>query len=177
MNCCTLSCCILMARLAGVSIQYRNPWLWCHLHYIYIVLEARGVQNQYRSDVGWLLPSCQISYSKWLSSRVTFMTVQRWEMRPANTELTHKIVFWQSGPAGWVYTGPVLYNLQPLCLQFSAGRALEPHSPSLLLRKHFVQSSSRHKKESGKGLIYFLWSFVLALQQKQLCILNLFSKN
>lgn len=80
MDCCKLSCCILMARLTSVCTV--QDWPWRRLYYIYVVLEARAVQNKRGSDVGRLLPFCQISYSRWCSFCVAFLTALQWGMIP-----------------------------------------------------------------------------------------------
>lgn len=132
MNCCKLSHCILMAWLARVSIRYRTLWLWWWLYYIYIVLEARAIQHKCGSDVGRLLPFCQISYSRWYSFCVTFETAldAGWHL------------IWAKACQYRVHLLNCLLAIRTSRMSSYGIIALQPPAaPSLLLRKRCVQWS------------------------------------
>lgn len=156
MNCCKLSRCILTAWLAGMAIQYRTLWLWWRLYYIHIVLEARAVQNKCGSDVGRLLPFCQISYSRWYSFRVTFVTALGWGMIP---DLAQGLPM-QKSP-----TQPPSGNRdqQDEFVQdhrFTTRSHSQPPSEEAVKLEH----THVYEQESHKGLIHFQWSFMQAVQ-------------
>lgn len=152
MNCCKLSCCILTAWLARVSVQYRTGHgEGC---YIYIALEARAVQNKCGSDVGRLLPFCPISFSRRCSFYVDFVTALQWGMIP---DLAQGLTI--QSPPTQVSSGSGYQ--QDEFIQDHHFMAHSHSQPPLEAEVCAVRLEHIHvyEQESHKGLMHFLWSF------------------
>lgn len=127
------------------------------LYYIYIILEARAVQSKCESDVGRLLPFCQISFSRWCSFCVAFLTALQWGAIP---DLAQGLTI-QSPPTR--LSSGSRYQQD----EFTEDHHFPAHShsqPPLEAAVCAERLEHIHVYEQLSPIRDFLWSFMLAAQ-------------